>query len=107
VTLAGLLRNHGYRTIHVGKGHFAPQDFEGADPSNLGFDVNLAGTSRGAPGNYYGMRNYGEGTRRDHHAVPHLEKYHGTETFLTEALTLETKAILDDAAAGDRPFFLY
>ena len=43
VTLAGLLHDQGYRTIHVGKGHFGPRDFEGADPANLGFDVNIAG----------------------------------------------------------------
>src|SRR5690606_32356817 len=40
VTLAGLLRQSGYRTIHIGKGHFAPRAFAGADPTNLGFAVN-------------------------------------------------------------------
>jgi arylsulfatase A-like enzyme len=107
VTLAGLLRKQGYRTIHVGKGHFAPRDDAGADPANLGFDINLAGASFGAPGSYYGEENYGHGTKREHHAVPHLEKYHGSDTFLTEALTIETKAILDQVAQQDQPFFLY
>jgi arylsulfatase A-like enzyme len=33
VTLPGLLsRRNGYRTIHVGKGHFAPRAFDAADP---------------------------------------------------------------------------
>ena len=41
VTLAGLLRAGGYRTIHVGKGHFGPRTSAGADPRNLGFDVNV------------------------------------------------------------------
>src|SRR5688500_4290652 len=32
VTLAALMRSGGYRTIHVGKGHFGPNTAEGADP---------------------------------------------------------------------------
>src|SRR5690606_796095 len=63
--------------------------------------------SIGAPGNYYGRQNFGHGSRRSNNAVPHLEKYHGTDTFLSEALTIETKAILDEVAKGDAPFFLY
>lgn len=107
VTLAALLHDDGYQTIHVGKGHFAPRAYSGADPANLGFDINLAGASFGAPGSYYGEQNYGHGGRRAHHAVPHLSKYHGSDTFLTEALTIETKAILDKAGAAEDPFFLY
>ena len=107
VTLAGLLRDAGYRTIHVGKGHFAPREFEGADPANLGFDVNVGGASIGAPGSYYGKQNYGHGTKRAQAAVPHLEKYHGTETFLTEALTLEANARVSDAVKAGQPFSLY
>jgi arylsulfatase A-like enzyme len=107
VTLPGLLKTAGYRTIHVGKGHFGPRGHEGADPSNLGFEINLAGASFGAPGSYYGEQNYGLGTKRAHHAVPHLEKYHGTETFLTEALTIETKKLVAKAVENDQPFYLY
>ncbi len=107
VTLPRLLAGAGYRTIHVGKGHFAPRDFDGAEPKNLGFDVNVGGASFGAPGSYYGMQNYGLGTRRAHSAVPHLKKYHGTETFLTEALTIEAKSHLTDAVKADKPFYLY
>jgi arylsulfatase A-like enzyme len=107
VTLAGVLQDAGYRTIHVGKGHFAPQGFAGADPAKLGFDVNVAGAAFGAPGSYYGSQNYGLGGRRAEHAVPHLEKYHGSETFLTEALTLEANAHVRQAVQADQPFFLY
>jgi arylsulfatase A-like enzyme len=32
VTLPGLLRAQGYRTVHAGKGHFGPRRSEGADP---------------------------------------------------------------------------
>jgi arylsulfatase A-like enzyme len=107
VTLPRLLQAAGYRTIHVGKGHFGPRGSEGAEPKNLGFDVNVGGASFGAPGSYYGKQNYGLGTRRASHAVPHLKKYHGTETFLTEALTIEAKSRVTDAVKADKPFFLY
>ena len=106
VTLARLLQASGYRTIHVGKGHFGRRDSEGADPRNLGFDVNVAGASFGAPGSYYAGENFGH-ERRAHNAVPHLEKYHGTDTFLTEALTIEANAQVADAVQDGRPFFLY
>ncbi len=107
VTLPRLLQQEGFRTIHVGKGHFGPRDSEGAEPMNLGFDVNVGGASFGAPGSYYGSDNYGLGTKRSASAVPHLEKYHGTETFLTEALTIEANARVTDAVQAGQPFYLY
>ena len=107
VTLPGVLRAAGYRTIHVGKGHFAPRAFPGADPSKLGFDVNVGGGSIGAPGSYYGEQNYGAGGKRAAAAVPGLEKYHGTDTFLTEALTLEAKRHIGEAVQAEKPFYLY
>ncbi len=107
VTLPGLLQAAGYRTIHVGKGHFGPRESQGAEPLNLGFQVNVGGACFGAPGSYYGQENYGQGTRRAASAVPHLEKYHGTETHLTEALTIEANARIRDAVRAGQPFFLY
>jgi arylsulfatase A-like enzyme len=108
ITLAGLLRTAGYSTIHIGKGHFGPREMEGGDPLNLGFDINIGGASFGAPGSYYGHENYGLDGRRDRMAVPHLEKYHGTQTHLTEALTLEANQVLSRLVQADQgPFFLY
>lgn len=106
-TLPALLREKGYRTIHVGKGHFGPEDSEGADPANLGFEINLAGRSIGAPGSYYGEKNYGAIGPKAKSAVPGLEAYHGTDTFLTEALTLETNKLLATTVQEEKPFFLY
>jgi arylsulfatase A-like enzyme len=103
VTLPLLLRAAGYRTIHVGKAHFGPNGSEGADPLTLGFDVNVGGRAIGHPGSYYGRDAYGKGGT---HAVPHLDRYHGTETFLTDALTLEAEARVADAVRERRPFFL-
>ncbi len=123
VTLPRLLQSNGYRTIHVGKGHFAPREFEGANPQAIGFDINVAGASIGAPGSYFGTNNFGgkqprennkkqpnqadNKKKRTDHAVPGLEKYHGQEIFLTEALTIEAKQRLSDAVGESKPFFLY
>jgi arylsulfatase A-like enzyme len=91
VTLPSLLQAAGYRTIHIGKAHFGPNGSEGAEPLNLGFDVNVGGRAIGHPGSYYGTASYGKGGSQ---AVPHLDRYHGTDTFLTEALTVEAEARL-------------
>lgn len=107
VTLARLLQSAGYRTIHVGKGHFGPRDSEGADTRNLGFDVNVAGASIGAPATYYGAQNFSRQGRRARSAVPGLEKYHGQEIFLTEALTIEAKSHVSQTVREGKPFFLY
>ncbi|MDA8744297.1 sulfatase [Rubripirellula amarantea] len=108
VTLPRLLQSAGYRTIHVGKGHFGPHGTEGADPLNLGFEVNIAGREIGAPGSYSGQQNYGNGRiRGKDRAVPHLDKYHGTDTHLSEALTLEAELQIDHSVAAGQPFFLY
>lgn len=107
VTLPGLLREAGYRTIHVGKGHFGADGFDGADPGNLGFEINVAGASFGAPGSYYGAQDFGGKGKRKNHAVPGLAKYHGQEIFLTEALTIEAKARVDEAVKEQKPFYLY
>lgn len=107
VTLPRVLQAAGYRTIHVGKGHFGPRESAGGNPGNLGFDINVGGASFGAPGSYYGEKKYGQGTRRASSAVPHLEKYLGTETFLTEALTIEANRHVADAVKAGKPFYLY
>ena len=107
VTLPATLRQCGYRTIHVGKGHFGAEKYPGEFPHNLGFDVNVAGHAWGAPGSYYGEKNYGALTKRTAAAVPGLEKYHGTETFLTEALTIEAKRHVTETVKQGQPFYLY
>ena len=107
VTLPGVLREAGYRTIHVGKAHFGHGTSEGEDPTNIGFDVNIAGSSIGHPGSYYGEDGYGHIKGQKQRAVPGLEKYHGTDTFLTDALTLEANEQISQSVAEEKPFFLY
>ncbi len=107
-TLPAILRRQGYRTIHVGKAHFGAIGTPGADPRNLGFDVNIAGHAAGGPGSYLGEQNYSGSSRGAENVwdVPGLEKYHGTKTFLTEALTNEAIREVERAVADGKPFFL-
>lgn len=106
ITLPGLLRSAGYRTIFVGKAHFGPLGEPSEWPDNLGFDINIAGCSWGQPGSYYGEDGYGHLNGNRKRAVPHLEKYHGTDTFLTDALTIEAKQQISQAVDDGIPFFL-
>jgi len=108
-TLPALLKKAGYTTLFAGKAHFGPDDTPNGDPKNIGFDVNIAGFGAGGPGSYYGTRNYSAEHRNggSDWNVPGLEKYHGTDTFLTEAITLEMNQAIEDSVKAKEPFFAY
>jgi arylsulfatase A-like enzyme len=118
-TLPGVLRDAGYRTIHAGKAHFGAHGTPGSNPSNLGFDVNIAGHGSGAPSSFLGVHNFsqaGKKKARNPDAepggptvwdVPGLEAYHGKEVYLTEALCTEAIKALDNAVEDDKPVYLY
>lgn len=109
-TLASILRDAGYRTIHCGKAHWGAIGTAGSDPRALGFDVNIAGHSAGAPGDYQGENNYGNRQPGDWTlpwGVPGLTTYHGKPVHLTEALTIEASREVEKAVEAKRPFFLY
>lgn len=104
--LPRLLKEQGYRTIHVGKAHFGAFGTPGADPLALGFDVNIGGGGAGQPGSYLGLKNFGNNQQKHNpRAVPGLRQYWGKDIFITEAITQEALKQLD--TAGFRPFFLY
>ena len=107
--LPAYLREAGYRTIHVGKAHFGAIGTPGADPTNVGFDVNIAGHAAGGPGSFLGTQNFSAAWRRGGAVwdVPGLGKYHGKPIFLTEALTIEANSAVDQAVEDQKPFFLY
>lgn len=108
--LPQILKDNGYFTIHCGKAHFGAIGTPGANPENLGFDVNIAGHAAGAPQSYYGLDNYGNdslGNPKNVWSVPGLKKYHGKNINLTEALTLEAKLAMDSAINQRKPFYLY
>ena len=93
VTLAEVLKSHGYRTFFAGKWHLGGPGFW---PTDQGFDVNVGGHDRGSPpGGYYAPWDN-----------PVLEAKAPGE-FLTDRLAAETANFIETAAtAGDgRPFF--
>lgn len=106
VTLPKLLQQNGYKTIHVGKAHFGPMESESEDPRLIGFDINIGGSSIGQPGSYLGTEGFGHIGGDKPRAVPGLEKYHGQDIFLTEALTLEANLAITQAKEEGKPFFL-
>lgn len=105
-----LLRQSGYHTIHVGKAHFGAMDTPGEDPHHWGFEVNVSGHAGGGLASYLGEQRYGhtkDGKPVSPFAVPGLEKYWDTPTFVTEALTREAISALDKSRRYNQPWFLY
>jgi arylsulfatase A-like enzyme len=107
--LPEFLRQVGYRTIFAGKAHFGAFDTLGEDPLNVGFDVNIAGHAAGGPGSYLGKKNFGNRNAGEYTkpwGVPGLEKYHGKDIFLSEAITLEANKEIEKSTKIGKPFFL-
>jgi len=107
--LPAVLRDNGYYTIHSGKAHFGSKGTPGADPLNVGFQVNIAGNEIGHPASYLGEKNYDKPVngKPSRNAVPGLEAFHGTKTFLSDAITIEALKALEKPVSQKRPFFLY
>ncbi len=109
-SLPQILKNNGYHTIHCGKAHFGAIDTPGENPHHFGFEVNIAGHAAGGLASYLGEDNYGNKLDTESSspfAVLGLKDYWGTNTFVTEALTLESIKALDKAKNLGQPFFLY
>ena len=101
--LPALLKAAGYQTIHCGKAHFGSKGAFAADPKAIGFDVNIAGNEIGHPASYFATDNFGKGSNH----VTGLEKWHGSDRFLTDVLTQELCGAIETAAKEDKPFFAY
>lgn len=109
-SLAQLLKDNGYHTIHCGKAHLGARNTPGENPYHMGFEVNIAGHAGGGPATYLSEENFGfraDGQANSRFAIPGLEKYWGKDIFLTEALTQEATLALDKASQYEQPFFLY
>jgi arylsulfatase A-like enzyme len=91
VTLAEMLKGHGYQTWFLGKWHLGDR---GHWPTDQGFDVNIGGNDKGSPpGGYYAPW-----------TNPTLQARQDGE-YLTERLTEESVRLLENRDPS-KPFFL-
>ncbi len=84
----------------VGKAHFGSIDTPAANPLAIGFDYNIAGHAAGAMGSYLGEEGYGASGKPEWAAImgcARFGKVSWNRYFLTEALTLEAKGLMDKA----------
>jgi arylsulfatase A-like enzyme len=102
-TLAEYFREHGYLTAMIGKWHLGSTS---NGPEAQGFDINIGGTHWGAPTTFFwpykGVRTSGNEFRY----VPDLP-YGQDGEYLTDRLTDESLAVIDQAHRRRQPFFLY
>jgi arylsulfatase A-like enzyme len=91
VTIAEVLKTHGYKTIHLGKWHVC--DTPDHYPEYQGFDINIAGNKAGKPNTYfspYGLPNITDGPQGE---------------YLTDRLTNEAINFISNNS--DEAFFVY
>ncbi len=90
VTIAETLKEHGYRTAHIGKWHLGEEPF---GPLKQGFDIQIPRWNKGWPKSGY-------------HAPFHMDGLESTDgEYLTDRLTDESLKFIE--SNRDQPFFLY
>lgn len=97
-TLAEVLRDAGYRTLHVGKWHLGADT---SSPLEHGFDVNIGGHAAGHPASYF----HPYGRPGDFYTVRNLPPGGEEGEYLTDRLTDEAIRLIHENR--DRPFFLH
>jgi arylsulfatase A-like enzyme len=103
-----LLRDAGYYTIHVGKAHWAPAGTPGANPLNMGFMVQIAGSGNGHPKSYQPEDYFGNiPGNGDFSSIQNMAQYYDSHIHLNEALTLEALKTLETPIRRNEPFYLY
>lgn len=96
-TIAEALRDAGYATFHVGKWHLGGEPYY---PEHQGFDLNIGGTSRGAPRSYHFP--YGDEAMQWNSVLPEARRQ---GLYLTDRLADEAVALIN--RSKNRPFFLH
>jgi arylsulfatase A len=97
ITLAEILSEAGYTSASIGKWHLGGQGYL---PTDQGFDLNVAGYSKGSPPSYYYP--YTREGREDTITPLPLT---GDSLYLTDRLTREAIRFMEEDREG--PFFLY
>lgn len=97
ITLAEILSEAGYATASIGKWHLGSEGFL---PTDQGFDLNVAGYSKGSPPSYYYPY-----TRKGREDIITPLALTGDSLYLTDRLTHEALQFI--AEKRDAPFFLY
>lgn len=100
ITIAEALKQAGYRTALVGKWHLG--NFEHY-PENQGFDVNIGGTSWGAPDTYWYPWT-GNNFQKELRYIPGLVMGSADSAYLTDRLTDKALEVID--TWKNEPFFL-
>ena len=96
ITIAELLKPHGYSTCHVGKWHLGDPDWY---PTSQGFDKNIAGCDIGQPPSYFDPYHH-ERYSFDGRLLPR-----SPGEYLTHREAAEAKKFIEQNQAS--PFFLY
>lgn len=102
-TLAEALKSAGYQTWHVGKWHLGEE--KEYWPLQQGFDKNIGGHSKGAPGSYF--HPYEKKTEVTDWTVRNLPPGGKEGDYLTDRLTDEAIKLMNHQTSRDAPFFLY
>ena len=101
VTIAERLKTQGYATGFIGKWHLSGPDYNGLPakylPMNHGFDINIAGCSRGGPG--------GNGSFFDPYTIPTIKNRKKGE-YLPDRLADEAINYMKSQKTAGKPFFL-
>lgn len=110
IALPKQLKRVGYKTIHAGKYHLCEYESKTPSISDVGFDVNIAGSMYGQPGSFQPEANFtNENILKveGKNIMVGLEEYFGSEKHLTEALTAAAIKEMGTAVKEEKPFFLY
>ena len=99
-----LLQQAGYKTIHVGKAHFGCLKSEGESPTNLGFDVNIAGSAIGHPGSIMEKTGTAGSRVKEQEPCPTWNNITKLTTFLSDALTLEAGKEIEKSRCRKKAF---
>lgn len=102
ITIAQALKKQGYKTLHIGKWHLGEE--EQFWPERYGFDVNIGGHSKGAPGSFHFP--YAKMDPAIDWTTLNLPKGLKDGDYLTDVLTDHALSQIDQAVREEKPFFL-